>query len=144
MLKAFDTSVLIAALSSAHLGHEVARSHLDGIFQGDHEMAVSTHALAECYATLIVLQVRPRISPEQARHLIKTNVLATAATVSLGRDDYEEALTRVTRLGLTSGTVYDALHVVAAEKVDADQLLTFNGQDFRRMPPEGPTDLVVL
>lgn len=50
----------------------------------------------------------------------------------------------MTRLELTSGAVYDALHVVAAEKVDADQLLTFNGRDFRRMPPEDPTDLVIL
>lgn len=49
----------------------------------------------------------------------------------------------MTRLGLTSGAIYDALHVVAAEKVDADQLLTFNGRDFRRMPPEDPTVVIL-
>jgi predicted nucleic acid-binding protein len=107
-------------------------------------MAVSTHALAECYATLTVLQVRPPISPGQAQHLIETNILGIADVVPLKQSDCEEALGRMTRLGLTSGAVYDALHVVAAEKINADQLLTFNGRDFRRMPPEDPTDLVIL
>lgn len=65
MLKAFDTSVLVAALSASHGVHDVARSYLD-----------------------------------------------------------------------------DALHVVAAEKAGADELLTFNGRDFRRMSPEDPTWLV--
>lgn len=144
MLKTFDTSVLIAALSSAHIGHEVARSHLAGVLRGNDDMAVSTHALAECYATLTVLPVRPRVSPEHARQLIKINVLDAAAIVSLSQADYEDALKRMTRLGLTSGAVYDALHVIAAEKIEADQLLTFNGQDVRRMPLERPTELVVL
>lgn len=32
----------------------------------------------------------------------------------------------------------------AAEKVDAAELVTYNGQDFRRMPPEEPTRLTIL
>ena len=43
-----------------------------------------------------------------------------------------------------SGAVYDALHVRAAEEAGADELHTFNGRDFRRMPPEPPCRLVVL
>jgi predicted nucleic acid-binding protein len=48
------------------------------------------------------------------------------------------------QLGLSSGAVYDALHFAAAEKVEAIELVTFNGTDFRRMPPQEPTQLVVL
>jgi predicted nucleic acid-binding protein len=47
-------------------------------------------------------------------------------------------------LGLTSRAVYDALHVRAAEKAEVDELLTFNGRDFRRMPPADPIRLVIL
>jgi hypothetical protein len=47
-------------------------------------------------------------------------------------------------LGLTSGAVYDMLHVICDEKAEADELRTFNGQDVRRMPPSGSTELVVL
>ena len=50
----------------------------------------------------------------------------------------------MTDLGLESGAVYDALHVLCAETASADGLRTFSGTDFRRMPPEGATDLVVL
>jgi predicted nucleic acid-binding protein len=45
---------------------------------------------------------------------------------------------------LSSGAIYDALHVVATEKTDAVELVTFNGKDFRRMPPKGATELTVL
>lgn len=144
MLKAFDTSVLVAALAAAHGVHDVARPYLDEALDGQTRMAVSTHALAETYATLTVLQVRPRITPGQAWHLIEENVLRVARVVTLDPDDYGAALRRMTRLGLVSGAVYDVLHVVAAEKIEADELVTFNGRDFRRMPPEDPTRLVVL
>ena len=144
MLKAFDTSVLVAALSAAHGVHDVARPHLDDALEGRTRMAVSAHALAETYATLTVLQVRPRITPGQALHLIEENVLQVARVVALDANDYAAALQRMTRLGLVSGSVYDALHIVAAENAEADELLTFNGRDFRRMPPKDPTRLVVL
>jgi hypothetical protein len=35
--------------------------------------------------------------------------------------------------GLRSGAVYDALHLVAAERWGADLFLTFNTHDFTRM-----------
>jgi len=50
----------------------------------------------------------------------------------------------VANRGLESGAVYDILHVLCAEKASADELRTLNGRDFRRMPLEKPTDLVVL
>lgn len=144
MVQLFDTSVLVAGLSAAHAGHEVARSRLAAAARGEVDMAVSTHALAELYATLTALPTRPRVTPGQARHLIEENVLQRAAVVALDAADYAQVLDRMADLGLTSGAVYDALHVRAAEKVEADELLTFNGRDFRRMPPSDPTRLIVL
>lgn len=107
-------------------------------------MAVSTHALAELYSTLTALPKRPPVTPGQARRLIEENILQTAEIVTLDRADYESALRRMVDLGLTSGAVYDVLHVRAAENIQADELLTFNGRDFRRMPPDDPTRLVIL
>ena len=45
---------------------------------------------------------------------------------------------------LSSGAICDALHVVAAEKTEAAELVTFNENDFRRMPPKKTTELTVL
>jgi predicted nucleic acid-binding protein len=71
-------------------------------------------------------------------------VEAAEKVVELGRTEYLNALQRAADRGLESGAVYDVLHVLCAEKASADELRTFNGRDFRRMPPEGLTTLEVL
>ncbi len=71
-------------------------------------------------------------------------MLPAVETVSLDAADYQAVLARMADLGLVSGAIYDGLHVRAAEKIEADELVTCNGRDFRRMPPEPPTRLVVL
>lgn len=140
-----DTSVLVPALVSALPRYETAAPYLQTAPDGDDDIVVCFQALAELYASLTALPVSPEITPGQARRLIQENVVRRAhEIVPLGHEDYLEARQRVTDFALTSGAVYDALHVIAAEKVEAHELITFNADDFRRMPPEAPTDLVVL
>jgi predicted nucleic acid-binding protein len=105
MVQLLDTSVLVAGLSASHTGHDVAQSRLASIARGDNSMAVSTHALAELYATLTALPTRPRVTPRQARHLIEENVLQRAQVVALDVADYAQTLRRMADLGLTSGAV---------------------------------------
>ena len=61
----FDTSVLIPAVVDQLGNHEAAfdafRQHGDGERRG----CCSTHALAECYATLTALPLPSRVLPEQ-------------------------------------------------------------------------------
>lgn len=140
-----DTSVLVPALVPALSQHEKAFPHLDSAHRGETSLIVSSHALAECYSSLTALPVSPAVTPGQARRLIEETVAEAAEEiVSLGGDDYLKVLQRMTDLGLESGAVYDALHTYCAEKASADELRTFNGKDFRRMRPEGDTELVVL
>ena len=109
------------------------------------DLVISTHALAECYASLTALPLRPRVAPGQARRLIEENVVSNAETiVTIEADDYLGVLQRLSNLGLQSGAVYDGLHVRCAEKASVAELRTFNGRDFRRIPPTDPTELVVL
>lgn len=139
-----DTSVLIPALVPALPQHERATPHLESALRGETSLIISGHALAECYSTLTAIPVSPAITPGQARRLVETNVATAGEIVSLDGTDYLAVLQRMADLGLESGAVYDALHVLAAEKASADELRTLNGKDFRRMPPEGATELVVL
>ncbi|WP_165372946.1 type II toxin-antitoxin system VapC family toxin [Sorangium cellulosum] len=46
---------------------------------------------------------------------------------------YDEAHQRCTDRLLSSGVLFDALHLVAAEHAGADALATFNGSDFLRL-----------
>lgn len=140
----FDTSALVAALVKEHAHHERAFPYLDRVYIGEMSMAVSTHALVELYSSLTVLKTRPKLTPRQALRTVKEDVVPFAEVVSLDASDYEAVLARMADLGLVSGAIYDGLHVRAAEKIEAAELLTCNGHDFRRMPPEDPTRLVVL
>lgn len=140
-----DTSVLVPALTSALPQHEKAAPHLQAAHRGDITLIVSSHALAECYSALTAVPVSPSVTAGQARRLIEENVASVAEEiVGLGGTGYLDVLQRMADLGLGSGAVYDAVHVRCAEKASADELRTFNGRDFRRMPPEGETELVVL
>ncbi len=107
-------------------------------------MAVSAHTVAETYSTLTAIPLARRITPVEAERLIRESVLSVAEVIALDGDDYSALLARMAALGLSSGAIYDALHVRAAEKVEADELVTFNGRDFLRFPPASPTRLVVL
>ena len=91
-----------------------------------------------------MLPVSPRISPREAERLLRESVFEVAEVVTLEAADYEAVVERMAELELVSGAIYDALHVRAAEKARAAELVTFNGRDFRRMPPEPPCRLVVL
>lgn len=138
-----DTSVLVRGLVEGLPHHRQARSYLDRAREGAARVAMSTHALAELFATLTALPTRPRHSPADAHALID-GATRPLQVVSLDAADYRAVLSRMAELGLSSGAIYDALHVRAAEKVEAAELVTYNGQDFRRMPPEGPTRLTPL
>ncbi len=144
MTVALDTSVIVAALVAAHPDHARARPYLDRARDGQNRLVVASHALAEVYATLTVYPGSPKLTPADARRLLAQDVLAHAQVVALDGDDYASVLDRLVGLGLVSGAVYDALHVRAAEKAGADELVTINGRDFRRMPPAPPCRLVVL
>ena len=141
---ALDTSVLVASLDTGHLHFELAASYFDEAREGSRALLISAHALAETFSTITAMPVTPRVAPAKALRLIDESVLAVAEVVALDGDDYRAVLNRLADLGLTSGAVYDALHVRAAEKASADELVTFNGRDFRRMPPAAPCRLVVL
>lgn len=138
----FDTSVLIPAVIAALPQHVKAapilrEAHRDGFY-------VASHALAEMYSVLTTLPLSPRLTTAQAQTLIDQNILAKAEIVLLDADDYAGVIRRMSGLGLLGGAIYDGLHVRAAEKVQAEALYTFNGRDFRRMPPSRPTELVAL
>lgn len=74
--------------------------------------------------------VRP--TPDQALQLVR-RVQGVFDVLSLEPTVYDEALQRCMDRGFSSGVVFDALHLIAAERAGAEALVTFNGADFRRL-----------
>lgn len=132
-----DTSVLVAALVKSHVLHARAQPWLDRAHAGKFEFIVSTHSFADVYSTLTNLPHKPRITPLEARDLVRENIQRHAKPVALEPSDYDAVLDRMARLGIQGGPVYDALIARTAEKADADRLLTLNLRHFLRVWPEG-------
>lgn len=137
-----DTSVIIPSLIREHPHHAAASAVFERALRGEADLLVAAHALAEAYATLTVLQ--PRLTPASVQRLLAEGLLPYVEVVALDGDEYVAVLGRMVARGLVSGAIYDALHVRAAEKAGAHEIVTFNGRDFHRMPPEPPCRVVVL
>jgi len=133
----FDTSVLVAALVASHPHHSRAFPWLRKAKEEEVELLISSHTLAELYAVLSTLPVSPRITPGLAWRLIHESVLSYATVIALSSSDYQSAIKRMSELGISGGTVYDALIAKAAQKAGAERILTFNVADFKRAWPEG-------
>jgi predicted nucleic acid-binding protein len=133
----FDTSVIVSGIVESHPMHSKCLPWLQRAKAGDFECVVVTHTLAETYAVLTTLPVKPRISPLVAQKLVYTNLEALAKFVPLTIADYRSTIERMAKLGLSGGTVYDALIATVAQRLSVDKLLTLNLDDFRRVWPEG-------
>lgn len=128
----FDTSSLIAAFVQSHLAHTAAWGWLEQTLEGAHGGVVATHTLAELYAVLTRLPLRPPIPPSTALQLIEEN-LEGFQTIALSAADYRSVLRRLEKLNLGGGAVYDTLIAQAALKAKADHLITLNPTHFRRL-----------
>ena len=133
----FDTSVIISGIVESHPMHTKCLPWLQRAKAGEVECIVVSHTLAETYAVLTTLPVKPRISPLVAQRLIDNNLQAVARIVPLTTADYWNTIQRMAEMGLSGGTVYDALIATVARRLSVDKLLTLNADDFRRVWPEG-------
>ena len=138
----FDTSVIIAALVESHPVHERAFPWIKQARENQFELVVASHTLAELYAVLSTLPLKPRISSSVAWRLIKENVESTAKVISLTPAEYVSTIKRLSDIGLIGGTIYDALIAGVAQKAKVDRLLTLNIDHFKRVWPEGENIII--
>lgn len=133
----FDTSVIIAALVESHPMHTRAFPWLKQAKSRNFELIVASHTLAELYAVLSTLPVKPRISPAVAWRLIHENIETISKIISLTSAEYSDVLKRLSESSLSGGIVYDALIARAAQKAKVKRLMTFNIDHFKRVWPKG-------
>lgn len=134
----FDTSVLVAALVEAHPHHGLAFPRLKSVHDGKVAGAITTHALAELFATLTALPLKPKIPPAEARRMVERIIGARFELIPLTAEIYAEALDLTVRQGLASGAIYDAIHLTGARSAGCDRLLTLNLKHFRSLAPGDP------
>jgi predicted nucleic acid-binding protein len=128
----FDTSVLVAVFWGGHARHE-ASIQLFASADKKHS-ACGVHSLAEVYAIMSVLPVKPMIPAEQV-FLFVEEVRARLTLVSLQENEYFETIRNTAAKGLTGGKIYDALVLRCAEKCKAETIYTWNLKHFRSIAP---------
>ena len=106
-MRAFlDSSVLVPVFFEDHPRHEPSFSTFA---QCDPESSYcAAHSLAELYATLTAMPIRPRISPDEAL-LFGQAVEARLSTVPLEGAEYSKALENAAAAGVRGRAVFDYL-----------------------------------
>jgi len=80
--------------------------------------------------------VKKRISPMDAKSIIEESLVKNLQILPIDTQTYLSAIRRVSNKGMTSGIIYDALHLETAESSGCTELLTYNLKDFRRLEPQ--------
>ena len=133
MREFFDTSVLIAAFWGGHANHEASIKQFAKAEKKHSSCAA--HTLAEVYATMTALRVKPLIPPEQVFLFIE-EVRKRLSLVSLEPEEYYETMQRAAGRGVTSGHIYDALLMSCASKSKAKIIYTWNLKALHSIAPE--------
>jgi hypothetical protein len=93
------------------------------------------HALAEVFAAM---SDKPhlRVAPSQVVLVLK-DIVADLDFVELTTDDIIKAASDAQSLGVRGGAIHDLLHVRAAVKAGATEILTLDRNDFLNLVPAG-------
>jgi predicted nucleic acid-binding protein len=129
----FDTSVLVASFLGDHIHHQASLRAFASATPK--EAACSAHTLAEVFAVLSSLPVKPQILPEQAA-LFVDDVHKRLAGVSLSAGEYYETIRAAAEHGIAGGRVYDALLLQCARKCKAETIYTWNLKHFQAIAPD--------
>ena len=127
-----DTSVLVAALVASHPHHARARVWLQAAHEKRLDLGLTVHAIAESYSVLTRIPFPAKFSATQAKQALE-EIAKIAHVIAADAPLYFATVERCEGLGLVSGAIFDALHVVSAERWGADAVLTFNERDFVRL-----------
>jgi predicted nucleic acid-binding protein len=129
----FDTSVLVAAFLGDHVHHQASLRVFAPSTRKD--SACSSYTMAEVFAVLSSLPLKPPISPDQAG-LFVVEVYKHLTLISLDEDEYFETIQDASERGIAGGRVYDALLLRCARKCKAEIIYTWNLKHFRAIVPD--------
>ena len=138
----FDTTVLVAASVQSHPHYAQARAALLRVTAGQDKGFMGLHSIAEVFAALTRLPVQPRIHPVEAARIVTENILPHFEFLSIGKEDYMEALNTMASGGWISAKIYDVLLLHCAARCAVERIYTFNLGDFRQLAPIGQQEKI--
>jgi predicted nucleic acid-binding protein len=132
MKEFFDTSVLVAAFWGGHVHHVPSLKRFAAAEK--RHSASGIHSLAEVYAVMTTLPVKPMIPPEQALLFVE-EIRNRLTLVSLSAEEYFAAIQNAASRGFTGGRIYDSLLLACAAKSKAQAVYTWNLKHYQSLGP---------
>ena len=129
----FDTSVLIAAHDSSRTGHPESLALL--LAATPQSSACAAHSLAEFYAVMSRLPGGRSQRPDIAALFIG-QILDRLTLIPLTAPEYAETIRAAAELRIAGGTIFDALLLACARKVNAERIYTWNVRHFQLVAPD--------
>ncbi len=124
---------MVAAFWGDHSDHDAS---LRVFVEADRETAAcGVHSLAEVYAVMTALPIRPVLAPEQV-FLFVQQVAERMTLVTLDQTEYLEAIRGISDRGIAGGRIYDGLLLACARKSRAETIYTWNVKHFRQIAPD--------
>lgn len=138
----FDTSALLSLFVIKHPNHQsMVDFFLDKSKAGD-QLFIYNHSIAEFFRHITSGRRYLSYTPTQANKLLRKSVHENFSSVSLDTSDYFQIIQTMEKFSLHGAIVYDALIAKAADKIDANQIVTYNIQDFQRVWSLSSAELV--
>ena len=100
-----------------------------------HDSHCAAHTLAEFYAVMTRLPVKPRISPDEVT-LFWEAITERLSAVTLSEREYVATLREAAGRGISGGKIYDALILACAKKCRAEAIYTLNHREFPVLAPD--------
>ena len=130
-----NTSTLVGALLQQHPHHALAFPRIQAVKAGSEQGHLTTHGLAELFAPLTALPLKPRLLPSDVERIIRQSILGCFTLIPLNADHYRDAMELTVKQNLASGAIYDALHLIGARAAGCSTLFTLNLRHFRSLAP---------
>ncbi len=134
---AVDTTVVVAGLSSWHAEHERAVRALAAPLRGDDRLLLPFVALVQSYSVLTRLPRGFRVSPADARDLLRSALEGRVRVVQLDPPAAWPLLDLAVERDVHGGGIYDFEILECAAAAGAKRLLTLNPDDFLRFGDRG-------
>jgi predicted nucleic acid-binding protein len=138
----YDTSVLLPLIVEAHPNHEDVYDLNNAHINKNANVFIVTHTIAEFYRHITSGRKYLMYDSDQAHEVIKEEIVSHFSIVDLTTDDYLSVIKAMNKLSLVGAIVYDGLVAYAAQKIEADEVVTYNIKDFQRVWPLTNADLI--
>jgi predicted nucleic acid-binding protein len=115
---------------------------IEAVKKGRLKGRMTWHSIAEAWAVLTRLPGQPL--PAALAERILERLVKQLLPIPLGAAVYRGAIGRCSERSLSSGAIFDAIHLIAAERIGASLFVTFNVSDFERLTLDNSRPRIVL